>query len=815
MVKKLIIYFLVLLIFNYSFSQEKTRNCPATRLLTSPKIDGKLTDDCWKQAQPVSDFTMYVPVNNVKPKQKTAVRICYDNRAIYIGAMMYDTAPDSIMTELGNRDDELNADFFEIEFDTYNMLSDAYYFKVYASGVQCDYRDNDYTFNSVWESAVFISDSGWAVEIKIPYSAIRFPKLSQQTWGMQIARSIRRSREHDYWAPEPRGASNRYIYWGKLTEINDIKAPLRLSVTPYVSVYGDHFTYNTPGKSNFSYAYSGGLDLKYGINESYTLDMTLLPDFSQVQSDNLVKNISPFETVYNENRPFFNEAVDLFEKGDIFYSRRIGRTPMGYYSVSDSMNEKDELLKNPQQAKLINAFKISGRNKNGTALGVLNAVTGNMYAQIEDSNGEKRKVFTEPLTNYNVLVYDQTLKNSSDIFITNTNVIRDRKFNDANVTAAGFSLNDKTVTYNFSLSGALSQVFEKNDSLGSIMQDELGSKYRVSFSKVKGNFRFAVMRNLMDNHFNANDLGLTLYNNEIENYGEFAYRIFEPFSIFRDMSATLMIDHTQNYLTNDFSNLDLKIQNSGTTKKYLTFWEGFGVGPFDGRNFYEPRTPGRFYRTTAYYYAYLGFSSDYRKKFSLDGEFLYAGDFHTEYHQYETSLTPIFRLSDKFTFSLTSSYKLNSNDFGFADKPSEDTVIFGKRILMTLENTLSGRYIFKNDLSLSLRLRHYWSRAQYVNFYTLLEDGDLLDNAAYYGSKDYDFNYNAFNVDLVFSWQFAPGSNLSIVWKNAILDEQSQPILNFFNDIKHTFTADQLNSLSIKVLYYLDYQYLVRNKKKG
>jgi hypothetical protein len=111
-------------------------------------------------------------------------------------------------------------------------------------------------------------------------------------------------------------------------------------------------------------------------------------------------------------------------------------------------------------------------------------------------------------------------------------------------------------------------------------------------------------------------------------------------------------------------------------------------------------------------------------------------------------------------------------------------------------------------------VRHYWSRAQYINFYTLQENGELIDNAEYYGTTDYDFNYNAFNVDLVFSWQFAPGSNLSVVWKNAILDEQPQPIVNFFEDVKHTFSSDQLNSLSIKVLYYLDYQYLVKNKKK-
>ena len=170
------------------------------------------------------------------------------------------------------------------------------------------------------------------------------------------------------------------------------------------------------------------MDLKYGINESFTLDMSLLPDFSQVQSDNKIKNLTAFETVYEEQRPFFKEAVDLFMKGDIFYSRRIGKTPALFYSLDDNLNEGEHIIKNPVQQRLINATKVSGRTKNGLAIGLLNAITAHTYAKVAEEPGTTRKVLTDPLTNYNLLVLDQALKNNSNFYITNTNVVRDNNF---------------------------------------------------------------------------------------------------------------------------------------------------------------------------------------------------------------------------------------------------------------------------------------------------------------------------------------------------------------------------------------------------
>ena len=200
------------------------------------------------------------------------------------------------------------------------------------------------------------------------------------------------------------------------------------------------------------------MDVKYGINEAFTLDMTLIPDFGQVQSDNKVLNLTPFEVKYNENRPFFTEGTELFNKGNLFYSRRVGGQPLHYGDVENQISSNEEVVKNPVESKLINATKISGRTKSGLGIGFFNALTKPMYAEVEDNNGNKREIETNPLTNYNIVVLDQTLKNNSSISAINTNVTRSGSDYDANVTAGLFNFNNKKNTYNWYGKFALSQL---------------------------------------------------------------------------------------------------------------------------------------------------------------------------------------------------------------------------------------------------------------------------------------------------------------------------------------------------------------------
>ncbi|MCY7410870.1 MAG: carbohydrate binding family 9 domain-containing protein, partial [Chitinophagales bacterium] len=400
---------------------------PATRITIAPKIDGKLDDAAWKDLPVVNTPITYSPEYGKPASQKTEVRLGYDDVAIYVGVYMYDSLPRQIKKQLGSRDDVgALADVFTIGLGPYNDGLNGYRLSVSAAGVQSDEKgspsnQHDASWDAVWQSAVSINNDGWVCEMKIPYSAIRFPSQEIQDWGLQFGRSIATNGELDLWSPVDPKIPGIITQWGTLVGLTNIEPPLRLSFSPYLTagiqstpISSDPVDYQTDK------ILSGGMDVKWGINESFTLDATLIPDFGQVQSDNLVLNISPFETKFNEKRPFFTEGTELFNQdfsngggSQLFYSRRIGGTPIHYYDVYDQLGENETLIKNPSDTKLYNATKFSGRTDDGLGIGVLNAVSRPAYAEIKnDETGAVRTVETNPVTNYNVFVLDQTLKNN-------------------------------------------------------------------------------------------------------------------------------------------------------------------------------------------------------------------------------------------------------------------------------------------------------------------------------------------------------------------------------------------------------------------
>ncbi len=811
MLRRLFLILVLLLMALANFAQE-AKNAYAQRTTATPHIDGILDEADWKTAEPITDFIQFRPNYGKKPSFPSDVRIVYDDYALYIGAKLHDPHPDSILRQLGNRDDEdLNADWFGIQFDTYNNQLDAYTFIVMASGVQLDSRIADATFNAVWQSAVSINSEGWSLEIMIPYSALRFPSANNQKWGIQILRNIRRYREKSQFSLDENGASNNLIHWKKLEGIQNIKPPLRLSLTPYLGASLEHFPYNIPDKNNTSSSFSGGMDLKYGFNESFTLDVTLLPDFSQVQSDNLIKNLSAFETTYNEQRQFFQEAVDLFQKGGLFYSRRIGRIPLNYFSVEASLKEGEKIIKNPFQSKLINATKFSGRNSKGTAIGIFNAVTDNTYATLEDSLGNSSKFLTDPRTNYNIVVVDQALKNNSSLYFINTNVTRDKGYSNANVSGSGLTLNSKNNAYRFAFSGALSQIFTQGSTTAGKDLQDLGYEYGIAVGKLKGNFQFWLARYEKDNKFSANDIGITLYNNETEHLAKASYSIFEPIGKLRDLATYVQLNYKQNYQTRKLTNVELNWNTWGTLLNYLSVWFDASTYPVRTYDYYEPRTSGRYFYKPAYYFFEVGISSDYRKPFALDMSFDYFFSDVEKFRAYKCVIRPIFRINDHLGFDYRFEFQKMVRDIGYAGSAA-NTVYFGRRDVDEMENSLTLKYLFRNNLSLNFRARHYFSIGTYDRFYELLADGNLSDYIKYDGNPD--FNFTVFNIDMVGSWEFAPGSKLELVWKNAILDEGNIVIRHYWENIQNTWDSPQLNTFTIKFLYYIDYQSIKKNSKK-
>ena len=318
-IKKTILFIMFFIFVNTVFSQKRTYNI--SRTFETPKIDGELNDNAWNNIPVADSMWQYFPNEGQKASVKTEVKLLYDNKAIYVYAMCYDDSPNLINKELGAKDyDNINADEFFIGFDTYNAY-DAYVFGVSASGIQKDVKDSDPTYNAVWQSAVKINSLGWAIEMRIPYSALRFPSSPEQEWGFQFTRRIIRTSEYDQWALCPKTASNSRMFWGKLKGLKNIEAPLRLSMTPFISLgYESSPFENTNKKTSYNnaYSYSAGADLKWGIDEKFTVDVTMFPDFSQVQSDNKIKTLGYNEIIYTDNREFFKEGTELFKKIQCF-----------------------------------------------------------------------------------------------------------------------------------------------------------------------------------------------------------------------------------------------------------------------------------------------------------------------------------------------------------------------------------------------------------------------------------------------------------------------------------------------------------------
>lgn len=785
----------------------KTAN--AVRTDNPPRIDGQLDDPAWNHAIPVNNFTQYDPNYGKPESQTTMVYFLFDDEAIYVGALLFDSSPDSILTQLGDRDEgNLNADWFSVSFDTYNNRQDAYTFRITASGVQADFMQSDRTYDAVWQSAVRITSAGWVVEMKIPYSAIRFPNQHEQQWGLQVQRYIRRNRELSEWASTPKGVPNQLITWGKLYGLKGIEPPLRLSLTPYLSASVQHDEGIADPAARFAHSYGGGADLKYGINQSFTLDMTLFPDFSQVKSDDKVKNLSAFETVYAEQRPFFQEAVDIFNKGGLFYSRRIGGQPAEFRNVSSQLDSTEIIISNPVQARLLNATKVSGRNNRGLAIGFLNAITGNTFATVEDERGIRREILTDPMTNFNITVLDQVLRNNSSAYLINTSVIRANQYGNANVTGVGANLMNRSNTLALNASGALSQVFgfiEDTDSY----EAKRGYKYYISAGKPSGAFQFNFWRSVMDDRYDDNDLGITHRNDFVNNGANFNFYIFEPFSIFRSFRAYANFRRETSFTTGKNLNTWGNAGISATFMNYLSGWFSFSVSPWERYDYYDPRVAGRYFIRAGYANASVGFSTDYRRTLALDGNFWIGYD-REAYAGKSLRLAPRFRINDKFNVNYAFATSITDNSLGYAGKDDNEEIIYGNRNLKSYENTLNGRYMFQNNLSLSLWMRHYWYIGLYDTYYTLTEAGRLMVNNDY--EQNNDFNFNTFNIDLTLNWEFAPGSRLSLVWKNAILHEDDHITQDFLDNLKQTIQSDQLNQLSLKILYYLDYQTVTRNR---
>lgn len=788
------------------FAAHAQKQLPASRTDEAITIDGKLTEQSWQQAATATDFTQISPNPGNPASLPSEVSVLYDDGALYIGAMLYDPSPDSILKELTLRDNLGNNDYFGVLLNPYRDGINGTGFRVTAAGVQLDDKfstlGEDPSFDLVWESEISITDNGWVVEMRIPYSAIRFSSNEVQEWSINFARYIRRIREESWWNEVKPTVQGLLTQTGTLTGLEGIVAPVRLSVAPYLSGYYDINTNPNQQEVITDTRFNGGMDLKYGINEAFTLDMTLVPDFGQVEFDEQVLNLSPFEVQFEERRQFFTEGIELFNRGGIFYSRRIGDGPLRQDELEGQLGANDSIIRNPGRSQLINATKISGRNNNNLGIGFFNAVEDRMHATVENGNGEEREVPTNPLTNYNVMVLDQGLPNNSYVSLINTNVWREGAAYNANVTATEFELRNSANRYSVFGRANLSQKYGQQYD-----QPELGLSYELNAGKISGNFQFNYFYYVADHLYDPNDLGFLNNNNERNTGISLTYNIYEPKGKLLRMENNLTINYDRLYQPNALEAFGITYNNFTTFTSFHSVGGNISTYPLGYNDYFDPRTPGYHYHIPDNYHIDLFVSPDYRMDFVVDAR---AGaTWYNEKGRREFSykIAPRIRFSDQLFVIYSWAHSFYDNNIGFATK-LDDRIIFGKRDQQTVEQTIDGSFIFNNKMGIQLKLRHYWSTVRYKAFYDLQKSGEVEPNNYTGTGTDgslHNANYNAFTVDLGYTWRFAPGSDISLVWKNAIFESDNELAKNYADNISMLADYPKFNGFSIKILYYLDY----------
>ncbi|MFB6317140.1 DUF5916 domain-containing protein [Saccharicrinis sp. FJH54] len=783
---------------------DTTKRVEALLIEKPLKIDAVLDENCYKQAVPATDFLQLMPFNGKPAMQPSKVWFFYDQTAVYLGAMLYDSAPDSIYNYVTERDNIGMSDYFGVYLDPYNQGQLAYGFFINPAGVQTDIKaikkehDNeDGSWDAVWESKTRITDKGWIVEMKIPYSALRFPEHNTADWGMNMFRRIRRFDSNNSWNFVDRNVSGFIHQQGRLGGIKDIKPPVRLSFSPYAATYLEF-----SGSEKPHFLYKGGLDLKYGLSESHTLDMMVIPDFGQVQSDDQELNLSPYELYFDERRQFFNEGTELFQRADIFYSRRIGAAPVFGDKAGDALKENEVVNSLPTETQLVNATKITGRSPKGLAIGVLNAMSLPSDAEIRDTlTGDTRKTRVQPFTNYNVLVLDQSLKNNSYVSFINTNVSMWGNPFYANVSGTQFLIRDKSKTYAVQGSAAVSNRLEDG-------KTQTGFKAKLQLEKNSGKWQYTLLQKVIDDTFNPNDLGYLRRNNEVHTELMLQRNIIEPFWIFREMFTQTWYFHSRIYDPFVAAGNEWGIYNSEQFKNYYYMEWNTGYN-FKHNDYYEPRVDGRYFTEAGHTWINLFLRTDNRKIFTFWGHI--GSSRYVKSDKKEMGYDAGVNMKAGKRLNLEYELEENKiwNDRGYVGQSEdESTVWFGRRDVAEITNTLSASYAFNNELSMRFRARHYWSCANYLDYYLLNTDGSLSADPSY--SENEDVNFNVFNIDMSLRWVFAPGSEMSLAWKLNSLDVCDDLMKNYFSNLDHTLSLSQTNSISLKVLYYIDYNTLVK-----
>ncbi len=787
----------------------------------SIKVDGYDLEEEWTLAETQSDFVQTVPEPGKLSRYKTEIKLAYSNQSLYVFARMYQAAHEQLR-QMTARDalNRSNADVIGIFLDPYNDKQNGFVFKVSSAGVQQDERSSngneggDIGWDAVWHSHTQYNDSCWTVEMEVPFSMLRFPNVDNQRWGLNIFRSVRFKNESSYWNEVNPQQAGFLAQSGVLQGIQKMTPPARLFLFPYLSAgylrQPDRNTNDYKGRM----LRSGGMDLKYGINESFTLDMTLIPDFSQVISDNIIRNLSPFEQQLTENRPFFTEGTELFNKSGTFYSRRIGERPSAYYTVQAKYSDTAtyRIDRNPNVTPLLNAFKLSGRSDNNLGIGVFNSLSAPVFADITNvKTGEKIREQSEFLKNYNVFVLDRPFKHQSFLNLTNTNVLIPAQQQVANVAALRWVQFDKTQTYRTTLQVRNSTRFRDSARIGHYLMGE--------FAKVSGRVGFVINTIAWTPTYNQQDMGLQFDYNHSEQNIVLSYNENKPktrfIQLYRISNTHRFSQNIQPYAFKSYqSNLSYFIL-------FKNWWDvtfEIDTRPFQPVDFYQLRRWNKRLYVYPYFYTGINGSSDSRKKifwaYSLGhGVSNEKGAVYTFVSQ---SLRKMFGSKWEVTVGGSGTFDNNNIGYSYFDATIQEPIV-ARRYVREYSGDISLKWNINPDMNLTGRFRHYNARIDNRSFHRTDALGAWRELEVFTNVQSNE-NYNLQNIDVFFNWMFRPGSRIVLSYKQWLNDAY---ILNeqlgnsYMRNVFQIIRAPKSFECNARVIFFLDYNKIKLWNKKG
>jgi hypothetical protein len=830
-------------------------------------VDGLASEPAWERAALATNFVQFEPVEGAPATERTEARVLYGDDALYVYLKAYEDRPEDIVAQLTRRDLVSHSDVLGVIIDSYFDRRTAFQFAVNPVGVKQDVYHFDDTsedpgWDAVWDVETARQHDGWSAEFRIPYSQLRFREDDLQTWGINFTRRVARKQEMAVWAPSTRSQGAIVSRFGELRGLEGIEATNRIEILPYTvaGVERGPGDLDDPFYRPSDAVGAVGADVKYGVTSDLTLDITINPDFGQVEADPAQVNLSAFETFLPEQRPFFVEGSSIFNfslaLGDghdavesLFYSRRIGRAPQGSADIDD-----DAFSSQADRTTIYGAWKLSGKTAGGWSIGALHAITAQERAIVAPSTGPRYHEAVEPLTNYGVLRVSKDFREGrSAVGAVATGTRRDHEIADAlelrrEAYAGGVDFRHRFAAENWQLSGYVigSRVTGSPDAIDRAQRS--AARYfqrpdaghlsydaeRTSLEGVSANFgisknaggvwRVGTGVQTRSPGFEVNDLGFLNNADFTTQWGWLGWHHANPIGPFRRLFLNMNAFQSWNY----GGDLMTRGGNLNANFQLENFWNGWvGVNHelegLDGRAL----RGGPMFRREAQTNFWGGLGSDPGKAVQVNVNTF--GNVRPESDSWQVNVSPNVRIrpSGRATFNIGAFVNRRADDRQWVRRieTDEDHYLFGRIDQTTAGATLRMDYAFTPTLSLQLYAQPFVSAGTYGAFKQVADPmasryedrftatdvrmeaddylTDLDGDGEYESFGNPDFNVRQFQSNAVLRWEYRPGSALFVVWSQGRSASVGDRGFDLSRDLSGLFDLHPTNVFMVKLSYWL------------